>query len=126
MRELGSLTSGKLGVMGFSMGAAWALVTAANEPEVTAVVLFYGTEGADFKEVKAAVQGHFAEADEYEPLEGVRAMETDMKAAGLEVDFHVYPETRHWFMENDRPEYDRAPSEMAWSRAIDFLHQQLG
>jgi carboxymethylenebutenolidase len=126
MRKLGSITGGKLGVMGFSMGASWALLTAANEPEVAAVVLFYGTEGVDFNEIKAAVQGHFAEMDPYEPLEGVRAMEADMKAAGLQADFHIYPEAHHWFMEEDRPEYDRAQAEAAWRQTIDFLHGQLG
>ena len=126
MRKLGSITEGKLGAMGFSMGASWALLTAANEPEVAAVVLFYGTEGVDFKEVKADVQGHFAEMDPYEPLEGVRAMEADMKAAGLQADFHIYPGAHHWFMEQDRPEYDRAQAQAAWRRTIDFLQQQLG
>lgn len=126
MRELGSITEGKLGVMGFSMGASWALLTAANEPEAAAVVMFYGTEGMDFKEVKAAMQGHFAEMDPYEPLEGVRAMEADMKAAGMQADFHIYPGTHHWFMEVDRPEFDSAQAEAAWGRTIDFLHRQLG
>ena len=31
-----------IGVLGFSMGASWSLVVAANEPDVAAAVIFYG------------------------------------------------------------------------------------
>ena len=41
--HLVSLRAGKpIGVMGFSMGAAWAVMTAAKEPDIAAMVLFYG------------------------------------------------------------------------------------
>lgn len=123
--ELGARTDGKLAVLGFSMGASWALVVAANEPDVAAAVLFYGTDGVDFNQVKAKVLGHYAELDDWEPLDGVRAMEADMKGAGLDVSFYIYLGTGHWFMEEDRPEYDHAAAELAWERTIDFLHQTL-
>jgi carboxymethylenebutenolidase len=97
-----------MGVMGFSMGTYWSMIAAANDPKVKAVLLFYGTAGVDFKKVGAAVQGHFAENDPYESPEGVDAMADEMKAAGVEVSFHTYPGTSHWFMEDDRPNTTRA------------------
>ena len=55
-----SLNPGKpVGVLGFSMGASWAIIVAANEPDVTAAVLFYGSGGVDFTPVKAKVLGHY-------------------------------------------------------------------
>ena len=33
-------------------------------------------------------------------------MEKDMQAAGVYVTLHIYPNVHHWFMEEDRPEYD--------------------
>ena len=114
-----------IGVLGFSMGASWALTIAANEPDVAAAVIFYGAGEADFKKVKAKILGHFAEVDEWEPIEYVRKMEADMKAAGLDVTLHIYPNAGHWFVEEDRPEYDSASAILAWSRTFEFLRKYL-
>ncbi|HEY9151380.1 MAG TPA: dienelactone hydrolase family protein [Anaerolineales bacterium] len=125
--HLASLRTGKpVGVMGFSMGAAWAIVTAANEPDVAATVLFYGAYSPDFSKAQSKILGHFSDNDEWEPMDGVRAMEQDMKNAGLDVTLHIYPGVSHWFMESDRPEYDKASAELAWARTFEFLHKNLG
>lgn len=124
--HLTSLRLGKpIGVLGFSMGASWSLEVAANESDVSAAVLFYGAGEADFSKVTANILGHYAEVDEWEPLEYVRAMEADMKAAGLDVTLHIYPKAGHWFVEEDRPEYDSASALLAWSRTYEFLRKNL-
>ena len=121
-----SLNTGKpIGVLGFSMGASWALVVAANEPDVSSAVLFYGSDGVDFNQIKAKVLGHFAEVDEWEPLDGIKAMEKDMKAAGVDAAIHFYPEVGHWFVEEDRPEYDAESAKLAWERTFEFLRMSL-
>ncbi len=118
-------TDKPIGVLGFSMGASWSLVVAANEPDISAAVIFYGSEGVDFSNVKAKILGHYAEVDEWEPLDEVRKMEADMKAAGVEVTFHTYPKVGHWFVENDRPEYDSTSALLAWSRTFEFFRKNL-
>lgn len=123
--HLASLTGGKLAVIGFSMGAAWAIVLTASEPDLAATVLFYGTYIVDFSQARAKVLGHFAETDEWEPLEGVRELEAALKFAGLDVSFHIYPETSHWFAEEDRPEYNHASTQLAWERTFEFLRRSL-
>ena len=124
--HLMSLRVGKpIGVLGFSMGAAWSLMVAENVPNVSAAVLFYGAGEADFSKVKAKVLGHFAEVDEWEPIEYVRAMEAGMKSAGVDVTLHIYPKAGHWFVEEDRPEYDSASALLAWSRTYEFLRKNL-
>jgi carboxymethylenebutenolidase len=115
-----------LGALGFSMGAAWATVMASVAPDdIRAVVLFYGSDAADFSKSRAAYLGHFAEDDEWEPLDGVRQMEADLRAAGREVTFHLYPGAHHWFFETDRPEYDAGAAALAWQRTLDFLRKHL-
>jgi carboxymethylenebutenolidase len=117
---------GPLGALGFSMGGAWAIFLASLRPEdVAAVVLFYGSEGADFGAARAAYLGHFAEDDEWEPLDGVRAMETDIRSAGREILLYTYPGARHWFFESDRPEYDERAASLAWQRTLEFLREHL-
>jgi len=124
--RLTSLCAGKpIGVLGFSMGASWSLGVAENEPDVSAAVLFYGAGDADFSKVKAKILGHYAEVDEWESLDYVRAMEADMKTAGLDVTLHIYPKVGHWFVEEDRPEYDSASALLAWSRTYEFLRKNL-
>jgi len=125
-KYLSDLCAGKPnGVMGFSMGAAWSLVVAADEPNVSAVVLFYGAYVPDFKQMTAKVLGHFAEVDEWEPLDGVKTMEKDLQAAGVDVTFHFYPKVGHWFVESDRPEYDTSTAALAWDRTFEFLKKNL-
>jgi carboxymethylenebutenolidase len=114
-----------IGIVGFSMGASWALTVAANEPDVAAVVMFYGAGEADFNQVKAKVLGHFSDVDEWEPFEWVNKMETEMKSAGVDVTLHIYPGAAHWFIEADRPEYDSTAASLAWSRTYEFLKKNL-
>jgi carboxymethylenebutenolidase len=115
-----------IGAVGFSMGAAWALEIAEQAAEqFGAIVLFYGVGGVDFSKVRARILGHFAATDEWEPIEGVRTVEKDMKAAGLDVTFHIYPGVSHWFVEEDRPEYNPAAASLAWERTVEFLKKNL-
>lgn len=126
LRKHLAVTGERIGVIGFSMGAAWAIWLSAERPaDVEAVTLFYGAQPADFSTAQAAYQGHFAEADTWEPLDGVQAMERDMTSAGRDVTIHIYPGTAHWFVESDRPEYNHDAAELAWERTVAFLNEQL-
>ena len=118
--------SAKIGVVGFSMGAAWSLVVASNAPDkVAATVLFYGIGDADFTKIKSKILGHFSDNDEWEPMEGVRWMEQGLKDAGVDATLHIYPNVAHWFVESDRPEYDSAAADLAWDRTFEFLKKNV-
>ena len=118
--------SQKLGMVGFSMGAAWALSVAASAPEqVAAVVLFYGSNRVEISKIQSKILGHFSDVDAWEPFDEIQGMEKEMLAAGVDVNFHVYPGQAHWFMENDRPEYDPEAAKLAWDRTVAFLKNNL-
>jgi carboxymethylenebutenolidase len=114
-----------LAVIGFSLGAYYALALAAADPErVRSVVLFYGSGDADFGRSKADYLGHFAEKDPYEPPANVDGLEAALKAAGRPVTFYRYPGVGHWFFEPDRPQaYDQAAAGLAWDRTLAFLRR---
>lgn len=118
---------GKLALIGFSLGAAYALGTSVNMPDdIGAVVTFYATyPGLDYSKAKATYLCHFAEDDEFEPLESVQQFEEDLRSSGKQAPFFTYPGTKHWFFEQNRPEYNAEAAQLAWERTIDFLHQQL-
>ncbi len=118
---------GKLAAIGFSLGGAYALDMSVNlSEEIAAVVIFYATyPGLDYSSAKAAYLCHFAQDDPFEPAESVAQMEQELQAANRPVSFYTYPGTRHWFFEENRPEYDAGATRLAWERTIEFLHQQL-
>jgi carboxymethylenebutenolidase len=118
---------GPMGVIGFSFGAYFALeLSRARPKELRAVVVFYGTNGGDFAASRASYLGHFAEDDPYEPADGVRGLEKALLQAGRPVEFHIYPDTGHWFFESDRPDvYHPQAAESAWERTLTFLRREL-
>ena len=126
LRGLPAVTGAQIGVIGFSLGAYWALHLSQVRPDdVSAVVVMYGTDDGDYRTARAAYLGHFAEHDDFEPLEAVRALEARIRAAGREAAFHVYPGTSHWFVEPNRPEYDAAAAGLVWERSLAFLNARL-
>ena len=116
----------QVGVIGFSLGAMWALHLSQRRPEIAAATVFYGSMNDDYAASHAAYLGHFAPGDDWEPDEEVAAMEASIRRGGRDITAYRYPGTSHWFFEPDRPEYDAAPAELAWTRTIAFLREQLG
>lgn len=118
----------QVGVVGFSLGGAYALDTSVNlAEEIAAVVIFYATyTGLDFGRAQAAYLGHFAEHDPFEPAESVAELEQELRAAGKQATFYTYPGTTHWFFEANRPDaYNAEAAALAWERTIAFLNAEL-
>ncbi len=118
---------GKLAFVGFSLGDAYALdMSVRMSDQIAAVVVFYGSyPGLDYRRASAAYLCHFAEDDPFEPAESVAQMEQELQAAGRPVTVYTYPGTKHWFFEDNRPEYDAEAARLAWERTIAFLHERL-
>lgn len=110
----------KIGALGFSLGAIFALLLHENNQDAFgAITLFYGGSEMDLSRLDIPLLCHFAEIDEFEPLETVQNM------AVRNGDIHIYPGTRHWFCESDRPEYNEEAAALAWQRSIAFFNEKL-
>ena len=122
-----AVSSTDIGVIGFSMGAAWGLWLTTYRPDVIgALVVFYGTyQGLDMSNMRAAFLGHFAENDPFEPREAVEELDKILTEMNLEATFYVYEGTAHWFFEADRPEYHAESARLAWEWTVKFLNEKL-
>lgn len=114
-----------LTVIGFSLGAFFALDVSVSAPEhIRSAVIFYGTRPGDYNNSKAAYLGHFAETDQFEPQSEVDNLEESLKRAGRPVIFYRYTGTGHWFFESDRElVYNQAAANLAWDRTLAFLRR---
>lgn len=119
-------SSPKVGVVGFCMGGAVAMV-AAGAPEISAVAPFYGLppeQFLDISKLKIPVQGHFSNTDDFVTPERANTFEAALAKAKIKHEIFRY-DASHAFMNEQRDVYDRAASELAWDRLLGFLGKNL-
>jgi carboxymethylenebutenolidase len=121
--------SSKVGVIGYCMGGAVALLSAITVPEVDAAVPFYGAPpgmAEQSRNVSIPVLGHFAQKDGFFSPRMVREFETNMKQspAAANVTFHFY-DADHAFCNEEGGAYNAAAAALAWDRTVAFLAQNL-
>lgn len=126
LRAMPATPDRPVGVLGFSMGASWALWLASRVHDlVGATVVFYGSQNVDMAPASSPFLGHFAEDDALVDADELTLLEADLRLLDKHVTFHRYPGTGHWFFESNQPAYDEQAAALAWERTIGFLHQQL-
>jgi carboxymethylenebutenolidase len=111
----------RAGIVALSFGGWYGSHVAAGRSDVAAFVSIY----SDVYEPPggAAYLGHFAADDQFVDASPVAGTENSLPEGSA---VHVYPDTRHWFMEPDRPEHDPEAAELAYARTVAFLRAQLG
>lgn len=127
LRSMPATPPGPIAIVGYSMGASWAMWAATRFPDdVAAVSSFYGSQDIDFAPARARFQGHFAEHDELVSADERAYLEAQLRLSGHDPDFHDYPGTGHWFAESDRgAAFVPDAAERAWARTVAFLHDAL-
>ena len=128
--------SSKVGITGFCMGGALTLLALGATPEADAGVVWYGCpplEYIDARQLKAPLLGHWATQDEFFPIATVDALETKLREAGVNFQFHRY--LAHHAFANETAvgtgripatQYDPVWSQQAWDRTLRFFGKWLG
>ncbi len=121
--------SGKTAVAGFCWGGAQSFRFAANNPDIRAAFVFYGSPPEnqdDFKRVQAPVYGFYGGDDERINATIPQTAEA-MAALGKSYTYEIYPGATHAFMrKGDDPEgsaADKAGRDAAWKRLKEILAQ---
>jgi carboxymethylenebutenolidase len=119
-----------VGSIGFCLGGGLSLWAAAACPQIAAAVTYYYVMPhgkPDFSAIKCPVLGHFGTADEFIPLDAARALESELRDAGVEVTFHYYEGAGHAFANdhNRLGTYDEDATQTAWERTVSFLRATL-
>jgi carboxymethylenebutenolidase len=125
----------KVGCLGFCMGGALTLLAACNVPELDAAATWYGCpplEYIDPARIRIPLQGHWATQDEHFPAATIGALETKLREAGVDFDFHRYL-ARHAFGNEQAvgpgriasTQYDPVWAQQAWDRSFTFFGRRL-
>lgn len=123
----------RVGVAGFCMGGALAMLSVMHGNEFDSASIWYGyppPDAGDPAKIGVPLQGHWALDDTHFTIEGVDAIERALEAAGSSPEFHRY-DAKHGFFNTGEPgagglgHYDREHAETAWRRTIDFFDRTL-
>ncbi|MGA8660807.1 MAG: dienelactone hydrolase family protein, partial [Candidatus Cybelea sp.] len=130
LREQGTQ---RVGVMGFCMGGALAMLSVMHGSEFDAVSTWYGyppPEAGDPGSITVPIQGHWALDDGHFTIGGVEAIEKKLEARNVAYEFYRY-DAKHGFYNAGEPgkgglgHYHREHAETAWRRTVDFFERNL-
>jgi carboxymethylenebutenolidase len=119
---------GPIAAMGFCMGGGVALDFGIHDPNVTAVVMFYGfpnTKPDDLARLNGPVLAHFGLKDDGIPQAKIDEFTAAMQTAKKDLKVYTYPAAGHAFMNDARPSYQPEAARQAWARTLDFLQHTL-
>jgi carboxymethylenebutenolidase len=119
-----------VGSVGFCLGGGLSVWAASANPKVAAVASYYYVlphGKPDFSKVRAPVLGHFGTADEFVSVEAAKALEAEMRDAGVDAHFEFYEGAGHAFFNdtNRLGTYDPDAAARSWQRTVEFFRQNL-
>ena len=124
-----SITSDKIGIVGFCMGGALALYTATKKSKIGACVVFYGGHPRvkpDLPNLHSPVLYISGDKDRGVTPAVVHDLERQLKNLGKQIEVKIYKDADHAFFNDTRPEvFNPEASADAWQRTIAFLRQHL-
>lgn len=124
---LESVRGEKVGIVGFCMGGRLVLTSATALETIGAAVPFYGSplSPEESANVKAPVQGHYGSADGGIPVDGVKAMEAALEAAGIDNEIYIYEGAPHAFFNDTAASYRPEAAQQAWERTLAWFATHL-
>jgi carboxymethylenebutenolidase len=125
----------KLGITGFCWGGRIVWLYSAHSKQLKAGVAWYGRLVGDptpttpkhpvniAADLNAPVLGLYGGKDQGIPLETVEQMRTALKAAKVDAQIVVYPDSPHAFFADYRPSYKEDDAKDAWQKLQSWFKQ---
>lgn len=116
--------SGKYATLGFCMGGGLSMRFAAEDPEPSAAVSFYGNpiDRAAAAKVKAPILAFYGDEDE-RVTASMAPLQALMKELGKSFEPHVYPHATHGFVSLQDVTGNGEATADSWPRTIAFIKQ---
>ena len=114
-----------LAVLGFSFGAAYAILAPSERDRLVASVVDPGIYRRLPRAVEGRVPRPLRRARHIQSEEDVKALEEGLREAGREFTIHRYPGVGHWFAEPSRDAYQAEAADLAFERTVAFLRKRL-
>ena len=125
--EIDGVRAARRGALGFCFGGGMAWRLATKEPELAAVVAFYGPNPPldDVPNIAAPVLGIYGEHDA-RVNSGIDAIKDAMSRAGKVFDCALFEGAQHAFHNDTNPDrYNATAAALAWDRATSWLDRYL-
>ena len=120
-------TNGNVGAIGFCWGGGVVNSLATKSLELKAGVAYYGAQppASDVPNIKAALMLHYGGLDERINA-GIDVYRKALEANGKTFQIFVYDGANHAFNnDTSAARYDKKAADLAWSRTVEFLKQNL-
>ena len=127
--------NGTVSTIGFCMGGTQVLLLAARRDDLAATVSYYGfpadarTEASPIEraaKMHGPILGHWGDQDTGAGMDNVEKLRSELAAAGVEHEFHIYPGLGHGFLkasleDTKTPGYEQACT--SWTRTLEFYRR---
>jgi carboxymethylenebutenolidase len=126
LNNLPAVSRDDIGTIGFCWGGARSFRYAASNPRLKAAVVCYGSavDSALMGGIRAGVLGVYG-VDDARINAALPDVERQMKAAGAQFRYDIYPGTGHGFLKPGRKGSDGPEVERAWGRILQFYKKTL-
>jgi carboxymethylenebutenolidase len=117
----------KVGLTGFCLGGVVSILGAIRLANIDAASAYYGAPDDaldDAAKVRAPIQAHFADGDDWCTQADAHRMEQKFRQSGAPYRVFRYA-CLHGFANEDAKEYDKSAAESAWRRDLDWWNTYL-
>jgi carboxymethylenebutenolidase len=116
-----------IGSVGYCMGGGLSAQLACTDPDLGAAAIYYGASPSaeQTASIRCPIRGFYGQ-DDPRVVSGLPAFEAELRAAGVDHELRVYPDTGHAFFNDRRPSYQIESARDAWARTLAFFAETLG
>ena len=136
LKSHGSVTPGKIGIVGFCMGGRVVYLMSAVNSDIKAGVMYYGSdpfspwgEGLSpfeqTKTISCPIMGHFGEDDKNPSPADMKKLDDELTRLNKPHEFHSYPNAAHAFANFGSGNYREQAANTSWPRTFGFFRKTL-